>query len=181
MSIFPSDVTSSRTSGRRSETRRRPRRKCDLQNKRLHFFFHFLSCLVPFMQSDATQCLFLAARGASGESGGIRASKGLSERAPFPPGHILHYPTRWESDSPRAHTRARPIAGNSAKTKEIISPRCICSVCAPPASFSTDVAVSSAALQTNTDVTIARHRQDEPTRRGAALEIGPFRFILLES
>lgn len=68
----------------------------------------FFVCLVPLMQADAAQCLFLAARGAGGKSGGRRASKGLSERAPFPPGHILHYPHRWESDNPcmRAHISA---------------------------------------------------------------------------
>lgn len=44
-----------------------------------------------------------------GKSRGIRASKGLSDRAPFPPGHILHYPPRWKSDNPsvRAHRSTR--------------------------------------------------------------------------
>lgn len=69
-----------------------------------------LLCLVPFMQSDAAQCLLLAARGARRQSGGMRASKGLSERAPFPPGHILHYPTRWESNNPRMRTRTEKYA-----------------------------------------------------------------------
>lgn len=141
-----------------------------------------LFCLVPFMQSDTTQCLFLAARGARGKSRGIRASKGLSERAPFPPGHILHYPTRWESDNLCMHTHigTHTHAGNNAKTKEIISPQRICSVCTPPVSFSADVIMSSSALQTNTDVMIARYRQDKWTRRGVALEIGLFHFILLK-
>lgn len=145
------------------------------------------------MQADTTQCLFLAARGAGGKSRGRRASKGLSERAPFPPGHILHYPPRWESDNPcmRAHISAHTaihtrVQAITQKTKEIISPQCICSVCAPPVSFSADVVMPSPALQTNTDVTIARpavckcRGQDEWTRRGVARKIGPFHLILLK-
>lgn len=49
-----------------------------------------LSCAL--MQSDITQCLFPATRAAGRETEGVGVSKGLSERAPFPPGHILHYP-----------------------------------------------------------------------------------------
>lgn len=49
-----------------------------------------LSCAL--MQSDITQCLFPATGAAGKETEGVGVSKGLSERAPFPPGHILHYP-----------------------------------------------------------------------------------------
>lgn len=82
----------------------------------------------------------------------------------------------------QAHTHryAHTHAGSNAKTKEIISPQHICSVCTPPVSFSADVIMSSSALQTNTDVMIARYRQDKWTRRGVALEIGLFHFILLK-
>lgn len=185
MSIFSSDVTSSRTSGRRSETRRRPRRKCDLQNKRLYFFNFLLSGAFHAVRRDSVfvSCCERCER----EERRNKSIKGcIRESTVSSRSHITLPNQMGVRQSSRAHThasthtQARTIAGNSAKTKEIISPRCICSVCAPPASFSADVTVSSAALQTNTDVTIARHRQDQRTRRGAPLEIGLFRFILLK-
>lgn len=44
------------------------------------------------LQPDVIRCFFLAARAAEREGEWTGASKGLSERAPFPLGHILHYP-----------------------------------------------------------------------------------------
>lgn len=101
LSIFPSDAVSFEDL---LASEPEPSLTCKTNGAFVLFCFFFL------VFHAATQCLFLAARG---KSGGIRASKGLSERATLPPGHILNYPTRWESHNPCIHKHTH--AGNNKR------------------------------------------------------------------
>lgn len=130
------------------------------------------------MQSDTTRCLLIATRFAGGEkSRGAGASKGLSERAPLPPGHILHSPPRRETQT---NTHMQAITQKKTQ-KEIICHIVFVLFCffyAASEFRRRYYYVIISFLQTNTDVMISRvavhkHRGDrERTRQGMADQIG---------
>lgn len=84
---------------------------------------YFVFCLRAIKLNTVGGFFFFDTRAAEKESEWIGASKGLPERAPFPPGHILHYP---ESDSHGGlctHAHIHTHTHTQALKTEIISRR----------------------------------------------------------
>lgn len=102
---------------------------------------YFVFCLKAMKLNTVFFCLFVffAARAAEKQSEWIRPSKGLPQRAPFPPGHILHYP---ENDSHVcAHANIHTYTHTNSENRNFLSPIRCCQV-----NFLPDMIMTSSAL-----------------------------------
>lgn len=84
---------------------------------------YFVFCLKAIKLNTVGFFFSFAARAAEKQSEWIRPSKGLPERAPFPPGHILHYPENDSHEGQHTHasTHTRTHTHASSENRNYLS------------------------------------------------------------